>query len=1309
MADTHGFEVVLEAREAVLQKALRGAWKSAECPDTPGDEGRIPEYLDVPPGTAVGGFVVADGQVQIPQDELDAHMAPDVNGAELKLGLKIQLQVQSPPVPSAGLWDMTADVKAKVPVGTLPDTKNVGLLLDGLPRGNVSVVLTSGDPLAAKLDTLLAEFAHKSYENGSPGVTPDPKFPTIPHTATQTNVFWGFAGIGGITVDVYTEIYDDLSDPVRQIKVTRTGAPPNQMLEISLPLYLRIYNIRATGLAAGLGLADPMGIETQLIVKAPFDSPPGAYTIHFDTATVDTGPIAPAPGIEGTNYTDNKAKLSLVNLDNLLKTEIKNRGQQMIDGFADQFTIIVPTVAQIETAIGDLFHQELESRDYIALWTPEVAGSTLDVTDVTVKALADALAIAINAGGGANANALTTFVPADREFGVAIDGAKIQQVIDKTRVDNGFADSDLPKRMKSDDDDVDLRELDVFLVDGAIRMTGAVTVIDAILGSIDVDADFRVDVGLHWVPNAALSPAGGQTMEETILDQDVDPEESVLLWVITAILAVITFGAGSVLGAVIIIVVALIVQAIVESIGGDKLVDGVTGALQGITAWPPNLSRIGRVRAVFHDPVVIEANGLVIAGTLEVLSSCESVEVLAARSAGAYSAPAASPLSLAAVNTSPAAAYRWLPGDGTPEVAAQSVLHTYAASGIYIAKHKLTILEAGGATSRHFALVDVKNVIPVVDAGLDITVKEGEVVTLVGHFTDVEYPDTHESSWNFGDDQAPLPGVIAETNAPPQAAGTSTVQHAWCDNGEYVVTLRVRDQNGGMATDTRTVTVLNVPPVVDAGPAMYAYRCSVITLTGKFTDPGWCDTHTGSWDFGDCSPPQTATIIETHEPPAGEGVIIASHGYERCGTYHVVCTVVDDDGGVGQAATVVEVVDVENKDFEGGYRRRLRGIVANAWEPYTAPPPSTSAAAAGSTAPGAAMAAGTHAAAGGPGDVDLFDCEECVVHGGQRSQRILAGGAFRAGIYQRIGANPQWEYQISAWYAIDERVGGMARLGIDPAGGTDPAAPSVVWSAGQERREWAQLTVRAIAESGLITVFLEALGVAKVGEVATGADLCFDDVDLIPIQPFCPEEEPERPKREELCVDFVDLQPGTEIPPVHERKGFTFTMLDHKPGRIVGYGPPPGVAKLQLGRGVLVDLPFAADWVRARVAPMGRMPVELVAVDEDGRVVGQASTDPAGDPEQELLVEAGGIARVQIAGKGFEATLIEICAGREGKPPDGDRPGSRLQPSGRIAVRGPAATRFLPERASGGSRTPGPTVPAGPAETRSIARSGHGH
>ena len=1253
MADTRGFEVVIQASAAVVRKALQGAWKSAECPVDPGDEGRIPEFMDVPVPVIIGGYEIEDGQVQIPQEELDATLDPPINGVELKFGLHVQLEVKDPPVPSAQLLEFPVDVRARVPVGTLPGSQDVGVLLDGLPRGNVSVDLTAGHPLDAKLDTLLDEFIHLAYENG--GATP-PIDPFIPHVQTEDDVTFEIFGFQIAEMDIHAELFDDDVNPAYRINVSRPD--PNTIL-ISIPIYLRMHEISSSLLT----LQDPMGIETRINISAPFESPPGIYRAKLSTPTVTVDPIQPASAavsgstLEGTNYTANKATVAGLplspNLDDLVATELRTRGEDLATAMGD-FEIEVPTEEEIETAIGDFFHADLEARDFIAIWTPSATDDEFEVENVAVEVIAEALIIALNAGGGADVTAIIGFIPNDREFAIALDAATVQAQIDQAIAENGF--DDLPKRFREDGKDVDLNSLNVFLVNGAIRMEGEVTVIDAILGSIDVDADFRVDVGLHWVPNAALNSDGFQELEHHIIGEpDVDPEESVLFWVIAIILAVISFGAGSVLIGIIIIIVALVITAIAESIGSEMAVDAVTGAIDGMQAWPPDLAKIGRVVAVFHDNVtpdpdgvLIETTGLVLEGTMNVVSSCESTEVLAADSGSTYSVNAASPILLQAANISAAASYKWLPGDGAAEAPIRDRLHTYMASGLYVAKHGLTINQPGGASSRHFALVDVRNVPPVVDVGPDLTVDEGEVVTLVGHFYDVEPADTHESMWIFGDHQDPEPGVIVETHDGPRAEGTSTVDHAWCDNGDYVVLLRVRDQNGGVGTDTLRVTVLNVDPIVDAGPELYAYPCTVITLTGHFEDPGWCDTHVGTWDFGDCTPTHPAIINEVNEPPAATGVVIASHVYERCGTYHAVCTVVDDDGGVGSDYTVIRVVDVVNAGFESGFRPFPFGFVGNAWYPYR----------------GAALSGSAGVAAVAlPGAAGTYTCEQCGVHGGQRAQGIHLEATGRAGVFQLVGANPGWAYQVSAWCHVVQQA--TARLGVDPAGGTDPNATDVVWSETGASIDWVQLVQRVVATGSAITIFLEAgAGAGTTAEPGerTGGSVRFDDVVLVPIQPFCPEE-PAEEVPTERCVDMTDMKPDTQLPPVYEKDGFRFTAMDQQPLRLVGFGPPPGKTKLALGRiGIRVDLPFVAGRVRVEVAENSRTPVFVLAVSSSGTPAGYATT--SGTQGLEVLeIAAADMVSLQVGSKGGEGTLFRICAwparpdpGAEGRPRASGRP-----------------------------------------------------
>lgn len=1215
MADTHGFEVVIEAAPAVLRKALRGAWKSAECGDTGTGEGRIPEYLPIQPGIGIGGYSTAGGQVEIPQEQLDAELLPAIDGARLVLGLIIQIGLADPPVPSAALLDLTATSHVEVPVGVLPGTKNVGIRLDALPRSAVGVTVTSGDPIAAKLDQLLREYVHLAYENGGRGGPLHPGVPAIPHEQDQAGRVLSF-GVGSYTVDTHLEIYDDENDPAHAITVIPAG--PGHV-HFGLPVYLRVFNISGSGFAPAL--ADPMGIETRLDLTVALESAPGRYTLRFDTATVSVGAISPAQGSEGTNYTANNSIL-LGFLENGLRTRLVQEGTSLVRAFGAR-TVDVPSAGEIEAAIGDLMHADLAARGFVGLWTPEAGGEVFEARDVTTRVLNDFFAIAVNTGPGADIGALADFVPADRDFAIALTGAVVQQSIDDARAANGWADSDLPRRVEQDGTKADVRELDVLLTAGAIRMTGELTVIDAVLGSIDVDADFRADVGLHWNPDGELDADGLQAMDNHLIgDPDVDPETSVAFWIIAIILAIITWGAGSILIAIVIIVVAAVVTAVASNIGGSMAVDPITGAVQGINGWPPDLARIGRVRAVFHDPIVIEGDGMVIVGTMDVLSSCEETEVLAARSGDAYLGSAQSALTLAAANTSPVAGYTWRPGDGSPAVPAQDLTHTYVSSGVYLAEHTLTVNQPGGATSRHFALVYVANVPPTVDAGPAIVVDEGQMVTLVGRFSDVEYPDTHETTWNFGDHQPTLPGTVVETNRSPRAEGTTTVQHAWCDNGTYEVTLRVRDQNGGMATDTRTVTVRNVQPTVDAGPDLFTYPCTVLTLTARFTDPGWCDTHTATWDFGDCTAPLPAAVTETNEPPAAKGTAVASHTYRTCGTFLARCTVTDDDGATGVAEVVVRVTDVVNRHFEDGFTRRATGDVANGWEPYPTRP-----------------------------DGMPHVASEFIVHGGRRAQGIRPGRDGHAGVYQCVGANPDWAYQLTAWYDLDESHPGVARLGVDPTGGTDPASKAVVWTQGDAPDRWTPLTVRSTARATAITVFLEAVGgmPGKPGADRPVGDVWFDDVELLAMQPYCPAEPPLPPRPRRVCLDFGERDPRTRFPQRWSENGFHITGSDPDGLGIVELGSPAGGTALRLGPVLAVEPPYPADRVRVVLVHIGGQPLVLTALDAAHGTLDEQSMPPTRTPATVILTGPG-ITTVRIDNRGAEGMLVGLCAEYDDDP-----------------------------------------------------------
>lgn len=152
MADTHGFDLVVEGTTALLTKEMQGAWKSAACPVEPGDAGRIPENFDIDASDNItlGGYTVQDGQAQLPQAELTAEMAPDVDGAALGFGLHIQVELQDPGataiLPSLAALTMKAQVTARVPIRVPEGELGVYLMLEGLPAANVTAVLPDGDP-----------------------------------------------------------------------------------------------------------------------------------------------------------------------------------------------------------------------------------------------------------------------------------------------------------------------------------------------------------------------------------------------------------------------------------------------------------------------------------------------------------------------------------------------------------------------------------------------------------------------------------------------------------------------------------------------------------------------------------------------------------------------------------------------------------------------------------------------------------------------------------------------------------------------------------------------------------------------------------------------------------------------------------------------------------------------------------------------------------------------------------------------------------------------------------------------------------
>jgi hypothetical protein len=1182
MPSTSGFEVVAELTRGVLVQAVQGAW----------DNSVIPHSVPIAAGTPFGPYQVAAGTVNIPRAQLDLELVPATNRVRAVLGTNVQVEIANPPVPSARFFDMTTRTELDLSVGTLPSSINVGVLLSQITRGEIKVTITSGDPVAPLTMGLIAEYVHARYVDN-----------TIPHSVTQTGVSLGF-----VTADAYLEIFDDAADPARRITVG-PGASPNTV-KIGLPTRLRLSNI------SNPSARSPMAVVATIAINAPLQVVPGNVTAQLSAATVAIEGLGPAPGPEGQNYSLNLT--GMPSLAGLLTTQLQIRGQAVVAEIGD-IVVAVPTVSTIETFIGDQTFDAVRGRGDISIWTPQTGDADVQVRDVQAKVLAAAIAFCINAGGGANANGITDFIPPGKSCAVAIDGAKVLAIIhDAIRApesEGGFGSNFPPKTFPDiQGRRVRLNSLNPSLINGFIQLKGDVTVFDAIAGSIDVDADFTAKLILKWVD----TPEGQAITAELSGQPDVDI--GIGAWILGLIAGLFTFGA---VGVIVVIVVLSLADDLAETLGGAVIKDEVTGRVQTISAWPINLEGIGTVDSTFDNPVGIDPQSVMFPDAYVVHATFESTADALAEANGPYVVDAGAPIQFVGGPAKPDTDYAWDFGDAT-SVAQMSPVHTYGDDGLYVAMLTTTVNQPGGVVTRHFAAVRARNVPPVVDAGGVITIDEGEEIEFEASFTDSEWLDTHEATFFFGDDSLPVVGSISETNDPPCAVGTSRARHAYCDDGEYTLTVQVRDDDGGVGTDTRTVVVRNVAPIVDAGADLCVLPGTPITLRACFRDPGWCDTHTATWDPGDCTPVRTAAVRERHDPPEGIGTALATHVYERCGTYLATCVVTDDDGGVGEDTVVIRVVELQNADFEGGFRERREGIVANAWEPYGK-------------------------AGGGRDGTGPYIANEFVVHGGQRSQGIVAPGSGRFGIRQSLCVIAGWDYQVAAWYQLPRiGEGSTARLGIDPAGGDDPNAAGITWSERGPTEMWAQLAERVTATGDAITVFLEV----RAGN--RGARIHLDDVEVLaeacqPAECVPPDPDPE----ERRCMSLGGQDPGRYEPEM-DVDGFLVTSLDQQPLIVVQHGQPPGSALRIPEKGLQVTLPFTSRRVTAESVTGTSVPVHMVPIDAAGQAREDVATTPGSG---HLEIETEGISWVVLSGGTNEALLVELCAERGRKRDNGTRPG----------------------------------------------------
>ena len=230
----------------------------------------------------------------------------------------------------------------------------------------------------------------------------------------------------------------------------------------------------------------------------------------------------------------------------------------------------------------------------------------------------------------------------------------------------------------------------------------------------------------------------------------------------------------------------------------------------------------------------------------------------------------------------------WDMGDGTIYEDALKVFHTYQDSGTY--EIAIFVFDENNYAEEYFP-INVRNVPPtILNIMMDDTVNEGDQVSFNVQYEDVLMDMDYISvSWIFPD------GVFQG----------NFVQYTFADDGEFLISVEIKDDDGGATMEQRMVTVQNVAPTFtefalpsegEQGVAM-DFRVSA-------TDPG-DDTITYKFDFGD----GTAQLITQ------DGNV--SHKFASGDTFEIIICAIDEDGGETCRTEVIPVALLEEIEDSG--------------------------------------------------------------------------------------------------------------------------------------------------------------------------------------------------------------------------------------------------------------------------------------------------------------------------------------------------------------------------------------------------------
>ncbi|TPW18259.1 MAG: PDK repeat-containing protein, partial [bacterium] len=226
-------------------------------------------------------------------------------------------------------------------------------------------------------------------------------------------------------------------------------------------------------------------------------------------------------------------------------------------------------------------------------------------------------------------------------------------------------------------------------------------------------------------------------------------------------------------------------------------------------------------------------------------------------------------------------------GNGTAQAQ-----YTYRDDGTFAVT--VTVADEDGGVGIATFTVTVANSAPALAGLPDVSIDEGDLFTLLrATFTDAGADDVHAAIVNWGDGSNETAAISSRT---------VLAQHAYGEDGTYLVAVTVTDNDGATSSRTFTATVANVAPSLAELTDQAAAEGSTIGLeAATFSDPGFFDSHTATVNWGDGT--LEAAIISSR-------TLLAQHSYGDNGAYTVTVTVTDNDGGASSQSFMATIANV---------------------------------------------------------------------------------------------------------------------------------------------------------------------------------------------------------------------------------------------------------------------------------------------------------------------------------------------------------------------------------------------------------------